>query len=61
MAFEFSSGVEEKENIKFSIQQAGCHFNSNKQFLQRNVCIMPHYHSNESPENTDDGKNICRC
>ena len=39
--------------IKQKIKIAGCPFVSSNQLLQRNVCLMPDYASNESPKNLD--------
>ena len=58
VAIGLTSCSEVNEKINLSIQEAGCHFYNNRQFLHRNVCLMPNYHSNESPENIDGVSNV---
>ena len=41
------------EKIKQMVEDAGCPFVSNAQFLVRNVCLMPDYQPNELPDSTE--------
>ena len=40
------------------IEEAGCPFQNNAQFLQRKQCLMPNYLSIESPRNVENNTSV---
>ena len=58
VAIETKASNEVGERIKKMLEEAGCPFISRTQLLVRNVCLMPDYHVNELPTNSEGVTNV---
>ena len=50
--------IENNYSTKEMIENAGCPFTSESQMLEKNVCLMPQYASNELPMNSNGPSNV---
>ena len=50
--------MEMNNAIRQAITNAGCPYHDRTQFLAKNICLMPEYHSTEPPENNYGQTNV---